>query len=112
VGLGRPGEIPNGQTGHGISCGYFSHGPHGPCAVDLWLASVPTALLAAAIALAAFVMFNYVLVAAALTHVRVARVLLRPMPIRSPRPGDARQPRTPQLNHARAHPPATAPGSQ
>ena len=53
------------------------HGPHGPRGVGLYIDTLPKALLAAAGFLIAFLLFNYVVVAAARAHARVARLLLR-----------------------------------
>lgn len=60
----------------GILLGSFPHGPHGPGATGLYVDTLPKALLAAAICLAAFLLFNYVLVATARAHATVARALL------------------------------------
>jgi Putative sensor len=62
---------------HGLVLGYFPHGPHGPGGVGLYVDTLPKALLAAAGFLIAFLLFNYVVVAAARAHARVARSLLR-----------------------------------
>jgi Putative sensor len=78
---------PRGQAGlgysgpttiHGVTLGYFPHGPHGPGGVGLYVDSLPTALLAAASFLVLFLIFNYALVATARAHASVARALLRP----------------------------------
>jgi len=57
--------------------GYFPHGPHGPGAWGLYVDTMPRALLAAAIFLAAFLLFNYVLVLTARAHAQIARAMLR-----------------------------------
>jgi hypothetical protein len=62
---------------HGIALGYFPNGPHGHGAVGLFVDTLPLALVVAAGFLAAFLLFNYVLVATARAHARVARSLLR-----------------------------------
>jgi hypothetical protein len=62
---------------HGVSLGYFPHGPNGPGAVGLYVDSLPRALLAAAIFAILFLLFNYVLIATARLHARVARAMLR-----------------------------------
>jgi Putative sensor len=67
----------NGTRVHGVALGYFPHGPHGPGGVGLFVDSLPKALLAAVGFLSAFLLFNYVIVAAARAHARVARSLLR-----------------------------------
>ncbi len=64
-------------TVHGVTLGYFPHGPHGPGGVGLYVDSLPTALLAAAGFLVLFLIFSYALVATARAHASVARVLLR-----------------------------------
>jgi hypothetical protein len=63
---------------HGVGIGYFPHGPTGPHSWGLFVDTLPKALLAAAIFAVAFLLFNYVLVATARMHGRVARALLRP----------------------------------
>jgi len=68
----------NGLTGHGVQLGYFPNGPHGHPAWGLYVDTLPKALLAAAISLVLFLLFNYVLVATARVHANVARALLRP----------------------------------
>ncbi|MGH3068808.1 MAG: sensor domain-containing protein [Streptosporangiaceae bacterium] len=62
---------------HGVVLGYFPHGPQGPGAVGLYVDTLPKALLAAAVFLAAFLLFNYVLVLTARAHARIGNVLLR-----------------------------------
>jgi len=62
---------------HGVSIGYFPHGPHGPGGVGLYVDSLPRALLAAASFLVLFLIFNYVLVSTARAHAAVARDVLR-----------------------------------
>lgn len=61
---------------HGVSLGYFPHGPHGSGGIGLYVDSLPKALLAAAVFLALFLLFNYVLVVTARAHARIARSLL------------------------------------
>lgn len=68
----------NGTKVHGVALGYFPHGPAGRGAWGLYVDTLPKALLAAAIFAVAFLLFNYVLVATARMHGRVARALLRP----------------------------------
>jgi uncharacterized membrane protein len=70
----------NGTQVHGVALGYFPHGPHGHGAVGLYVDTLPKALLAAAVFLILLLLFNYVLVATARAHARVARALLRPPP--------------------------------
>ena len=64
-------------TIHGVTLGYFPHGPHGPGRVGLYVDTLPKALLAAAGFLLLFLIFSYVLILTARTHARVARSLLR-----------------------------------
>lgn len=66
----------NGTQVHGVALGYFPHGANGPGAVGLYVDTLPKALLAAAGFLILFLLFNYVVVAAARAHARVARSLL------------------------------------
>jgi Putative sensor len=68
----------HGTVHRGIPIGDFPHGVGGPGAVGLYVDTLPKALLAAAIFAVAFLLFNYVLVATARMHGRVARALLRP----------------------------------
>jgi Putative sensor len=67
----------SGTRVHGVVLGYFPHGPDGPGHVGLYVDTLPKALLAAAVFLVLFLLFNYVLVIAARAHVRIARSLLR-----------------------------------
>jgi hypothetical protein len=62
---------------HGVTFGYFPHGPNGPGGVGLYVDTLPKALLAAAGFLVLFLIFNYVLVLTARAHAAVARSLLR-----------------------------------
>jgi hypothetical protein len=73
VGLG----YVNGTPVHGVTLGYFPHGPNGPGAVGLYVDTLPRALLAAAGFLVVFLLFNYVLVLTARAHARIASALLR-----------------------------------
>jgi hypothetical protein len=72
------GYVHGGSHVHGVALGYFPHGPTGPGSWGLFVNTLPKALLAAAIFAVAFLLFNYVLVATARMHGRVARALLRP----------------------------------
>lgn len=67
----------NGGRVHGVQLGYFPHGPHGPGGWGLYVDTLPRALLAAAVCLVAFLLFNYVLVLTARAHARIAGALLR-----------------------------------
>jgi hypothetical protein len=64
-------------TIHGVTLGYFPHGPNGPGRVGLYVDTLPKAVLAAAGFLVLFLIFNYVLVITARAHAAVARSLLR-----------------------------------
>jgi Putative sensor len=68
----------NGSKVNGVALGYFPHGPTGPGSWGLYVDTLPKALLAAALFAVAFLLFNYVLVATARMHGRIARALLRP----------------------------------
>ncbi len=68
----------NGHRFHGYQLGfYFPHGPDGPGTVGVFIDTLPKALLAAAAGIAGFLIFNYVVVATARLHARVAQALLR-----------------------------------
>ena len=73
VGLGYAAGTPV----HGVTLGYFPHGPNGPGSWGLYVDTLPRAFLAAACFLVAFLLFNYVLVLTARAHARVAAALLR-----------------------------------
>jgi Putative sensor len=70
-------EFGNGQRAHGVQLGYFPSGPNGAGGHGLYINTLPRALLAAAGFAIVFLLFNYVLVATARMHGRVARALLR-----------------------------------
>jgi hypothetical protein len=65
------------ETGHGLMIGYYPNGVHGPGHHGVLVHTLPAALLAAAGFAVAFLLFNYVLVAAARLHAHVARALLQ-----------------------------------
>ena len=68
----------HGRRIHGYQLGfYFPHGPDGPGTVGIFIDTLPKALIAAAAGIAGFLIFNYVLVATARLHARVARALLK-----------------------------------
>jgi hypothetical protein len=67
----------NGAPVHGVTLGYFPNGPHGAGGWGLYVDTLPKALLAAAVFLVAFLLFNYVLVLTARAHARIASALLR-----------------------------------
>jgi Putative sensor len=64
-------------TIHGVTLGYFPHGPNGPGGAGLYVDTLPRAVLAAAVFLVLFLLFSYVLVITARGHAAVARALLR-----------------------------------
>ncbi|MDQ2877294.1 MAG: sensor domain-containing protein [Actinomycetota bacterium] len=68
----------HGVTAHGVPFGDYPSGPHGAGAHGFYVDTLPKALLAAAACLILFLLFNYVVVATARAHARVARALLRP----------------------------------
>jgi hypothetical protein len=68
----------NGARIHGLAIGYFPHGATGPGSVGVYVDTLPKALLVAAAFAVGFLLFNYVLVATARMHGRVARAVLRP----------------------------------
>jgi hypothetical protein len=68
----------HGHVVHGIQLGYFPNGPSGAGRWGVYVDSLPSALVTAAVCLAAFLLFNYVVVATARAHARIARALLRP----------------------------------
>ncbi|HEY2552584.1 MAG TPA: sensor domain-containing protein [Streptosporangiaceae bacterium] len=70
------GYVAGGQPAKGIPIGYFPHGVHGRGIIGLYVNSLPTALLAAVLFLVLLLAFNYVLVATARLHAKVARSLL------------------------------------
>jgi hypothetical protein len=72
-----PETFDNGQRAHGLQLGYFPNGPHGPGRWGLFVATMPQALLVAAISAVAFLLFNYVVVLAARMHARIAAGLLQ-----------------------------------
>jgi len=71
-------DFGNSQRVHGVQLGYFPNGPNGAGGHGLYIDTLPKALLAAAGFAILFLLFNYVLIATARMHGRVARALLRP----------------------------------
>jgi hypothetical protein len=67
----------SGTPTHGVPLGYFPHGPQGAGGWGLYVDTLPKALLAAAVFLAAFLLFNYVLVLTARAHAWIASSVLR-----------------------------------
>ncbi|MDR3031918.1 MAG: sensor domain-containing protein [Kitasatospora sp.] len=72
-----PWKTIHGVRYHGYDLGYHPNGPHGPGGWGLYVDTLPKALLAAAVCLVLFLLFNYVLVLTGRVHVRIARSLLR-----------------------------------
>ena len=73
-----PWQDVHGVRFHGYQIGYFPNGPHGHPGYGLYVDTLPKALLAAAVFVVLFLLFNYVLVATARLHAAVARGLLGP----------------------------------
>ncbi len=71
-----PWQSIHGTRFHGYQLGYFPNGPHGHPGYGLYIDTLPKALLAAAVSLVLFLLFNYVLVATARAHAKTARALL------------------------------------
>lgn len=71
-----PWQTIHGVRYHGWQLGYFPNGPHGHPGYGLYIDTLPKALLAAAVCLVLFLLFNYVLVATARLHAAAARALL------------------------------------
>jgi hypothetical protein len=71
-----PWQTIHGVRYHGSQLGYFPNGPHGPDHWGLYVDTLPKALAVAAVGLILFLLFNYILVAAARAHAAVARGLL------------------------------------
>jgi hypothetical protein len=69
----------HGQVVHGIQLGYFPNGPHAAGRWGVYVHSLPTALSTAAVCLVLFLLFNYVVVATARAHARIARAVLGPV---------------------------------
>jgi Putative sensor len=72
-----PWQSIDGVRYHGFQLGYFPNGPHGHPGYGFYIGTLPAALLAAAVFLVLFLLFNYVLVATARLHATIARELLR-----------------------------------
>jgi hypothetical protein len=62
----------------GVMIGHFPHGPLGHGADGIYLNTLPSALVAALCCALLLLVFNYVLVATARLHARVAEAVLRP----------------------------------
>ncbi len=75
--LGVNGGGPAGSV-HGVQLGYFPHGPQGHPSWGVYVDTLPKALAVAAVCLVLFLLFNYVVVAAARLHAAIARALLSP----------------------------------
>jgi len=63
-------------SAHGVQLGYFPNGPHGHGAWGLYVDTLPRAIIVAVACLVLFLLFNYVLIAAARLHAAIARALL------------------------------------
>ena len=72
-----PWQSVHGVRYHGYALGYFPDGPHGHPSWGIYVDTLQKALLVAAVCLILFLLFNYVLVAAARLHAAIARSLLR-----------------------------------
>jgi len=72
-----PWQSIHGHNFHGYQLGYFPNGPNGHPGYGLYVDTLPKALLAAAVFLILFLLFNYVVVATARLHVITARALLQ-----------------------------------
>jgi Putative sensor len=66
------------ETGsaHGVQLGYFPNGPHSHGAWGLYVDTLPKAIIVALACLVLFLLFNYVVIAAARLHAAIARALL------------------------------------
>jgi hypothetical protein len=73
-----PWQTIHGKTFHGYELGVFPNGPHASPGYGFYIDTLPRALIAAAIFLVLFLLFNYVVVATARAHAAIARGLLRP----------------------------------
>ena len=71
-----PWQSIHGTRFHGYQLGYFPNGPHGHPGYGLYIDTLPKALVAAAVSLILFLLFNYALVATARAHTAAARALL------------------------------------
>jgi Putative sensor len=71
-----PWQTIHGVRYHGYQLGVFPNGPHGHPAYGFYIDTLSRALLAAAVSLILFLLFNYVLVATARLHASTARALL------------------------------------
>lgn len=73
-----PERFDDGSTAHGISYGYFPHGPHGPDGWGVFIGDLPTALAVAAVSLVLLILTSYLVALTARTQARMVRALLRP----------------------------------
>jgi len=64
------------SSAHGVQLGYFPSGPHGQGAWGVYVDTLPKAIIVALACLVLFLLFNYVVVAAARLHAAIARGLL------------------------------------
>jgi hypothetical protein len=66
----------NAGSARGVQLGYFPNGPHGHGAWGLYVDTPPKAITVAVACLVLFLLFNYVVIAAARLHAATARALL------------------------------------
>jgi hypothetical protein len=71
-----PQTFDDGTTAHGVSFGYFPHGPHGSGHWGFWIGSTTSAAVAAAVGVVLLLLWNYVLVATARAHVNAVRMVV------------------------------------
>ena len=94
--------LRHGAPVHGVALGYFPHGAARPRRGGLYVDTMPRALLAGAVFLVAFLLFNYVVVVTARAHARSRRPCCARPPTRWPgsrrcSPARARSARCTQL---------------
>jgi len=71
-----PETFDDGTKAHGLSWGYFPHGPHGSGSWGFWIGSDQAAIVAAVVSLVLFLAWNYVLVATARLNVSAVRAMI------------------------------------
>jgi hypothetical protein len=71
-----PWQSIHGTNFHGYELGVFPNGPHAHPAYGFYIDTLPKALIAAAIFLVLFLLFNYVVVATARLHAATVRAVL------------------------------------
>ena len=70
-----PSDFDSGKY-HGLSYGYFPHGPHGKDAIGFWIGSDLSATVAAVASLVLLLTWNYVLVGTARVHANAVRAVV------------------------------------